>query len=234
MSAADKQKLDNIPTLTTSGDGTKYLSDNGTYKTIETPDLSNYLTEDDKTELETEIGDLSENVNGQITELQKKDSTIEGNIASIQQSISNLETNTEHIVTQNGVIPESADLDNYTTPGYYKVQSGTSDGPTNLPTSGYKFGTLIVVNPNDTEENRVSQIYIPHNDTQYVLWVRTRNSSTWNDWKPSITETRIQNLIDTSVEALEGKYLIKITSITQSAYDELQDKNANTLYIITE
>lgn len=40
MSASDKKKLDSIPTLTTSGDGTKYLSDNGTYKTIETDNLS--------------------------------------------------------------------------------------------------------------------------------------------------------------------------------------------------
>ena len=49
MSAADKQKLDG---LSTEGDGTKFLSDDGTYKAIEIPDISNLAT---KTELETKV-----------------------------------------------------------------------------------------------------------------------------------------------------------------------------------
>lgn len=225
MSAADKQKLDNIPTLTTSGDGTKYLSDNGTYKTIEIPDLSNYLTEDDKTELETEIGDLNENVNGQITELQKKDSTIEGNVTNLTETVSTI---------------------NDTVSGL--------DGKYLPLTGGTLNGTLYFDAPNSTEGNPIHETIINRSGgTQHItvgsrgrIQVRDGDIGNCGDFvtytgcdflkrdpeNPGISYRAV--MTTTNPYAGNQMNVNYISQVTQSIYDGLSTKDANTLYIITE
>lgn len=225
MSAADKQKLDSIPTLTTSGDGTKYLSDNGTYKTIETPDLSNYLTEDDKTELETEIGDLSENVNGQITELQKKDSTIEGNVTNL----------TETVNTINDTV---SGLDNK----YLPLSGGTLDG-------SIYFDSAL-----STEENPIHELIINRSGgSQYItvgsrgrIEIRNGDIGTDRDFVTCIDSDFLKRdpensgisyrAVMTTTNPYAGNQMNVnyISQVTQSIYDGLSTKDANTLYIITE
>lgn len=207
MSIADKKKLDNIPTLITSGDGTKYLSDNGTYKTIEIPDLSNYLTQDDKTELETEIGDLSENVNAQVTALQKKDSTIEGNVTNLTETVS----------TINDTI---SGLDNK----YLPLRGGTLTGNLTLPSNGTLTvgnGTMpasVVINSQGSISTGAKTII------NYDGITIEKNSGT----NPYI---KVGDNLAVTTSNSGG---LTIESITQSAYDGLDSKSANTLYIITE
>lgn len=223
MSAADKQKLDNIPTLTTSGDGTKYLSDNGTYKTIETPDLSNYLTEDDKTELETEIGDLSENVNGQITELQKKDSTIEGNVTNLTETVNTINDTVSGLddkylplsggtLTGNLTIQSAnarIDISDTTIPSGTATMYVTENGATLSNTKGDSAGSELILNDN------------------YIKF----HKKSGDDYYNILHEGNISGSKVTTNSVSGG---LNITSITQSAYDGLDNKNANTLYIITE
>ena len=204
MSAADKQKLDSIPTLTTSGDGTKYLSDNGTYKTIEIPDLSNYLTEDDKTELETEIGDLSENVNAQVTALQKKDSTIEGNVTNLTETVSGLDN--KYLPLTGGVLEgdlrrvvyATGATDNlYTVLGKYSDDDLTTDRTSFIGQSTYPYG------------NAGQKLGLAFDQSTYKIYkVNDEN----DDAKLSelIDSTNYKTVIgDTyaTTESIEGKYL---------------------------
>ena len=223
ISAADKRKLDNIPTLSTSGDGTKYLSDNGTYKTIETPDLSNYLTEDDKTELETEIGDLSENVNGQITELQKKDSTIEGNVTNLTETVNTINDTVSRL--DNKYLPLSGggltgdltiqsanariNISDTTLPSGTATMYVTENGATLSNTRGDSAGSELILNDNNVRFHKKSGV----------------------DYYNILHEGNISGSKVTTNGVSGG---LNITSITQSAYDELSTKDANTLYIITE
>ena len=226
MSVADKQKLDSIPTLTTSGDGTKYLSDNGTYKTIEIPDLSNYLTENDKTELETEIGDLSENVNAQVTALQKKDSTIEGNVTNL----------TETVNTINDTVSGLDDK-------YLPLSGGTLDG-------SIYFDSAL-----STEENPIHELIINRSGgTQYItvgslgrIEIENGDIGTISDFitctdtgdflkkdpeNPGISYRAV--MTTTNPYAGNQMNVNYISQVTQSVYDGLSTKDANTLYIITE
>lgn len=88
--------------LILSGDGTKFLSDDGTYKTITQPDLSNYLTTADKTELETEIEDLNERISS--SKVTTNDISGGLNITSITQSaydgLQDKNANTLYIITE--------------------------------------------------------------------------------------------------------------------------------------
>ena len=270
MSAADKQKLDNIPTLTTSGDGTKYLSDNGTYKTIETPDLSNYLTEDDKTELETEIGDLSENVNGQITELQKKDSTIEGNVTNLTETVNTINDTVSGLDniylrktggTVNGDITMTGNL---TTQGQITVTNGLTCG-----TSTYGAGTTTTkVTISDVSTPRLNDYYLRLSQAQLldkkygvisntdlvtsprINWqglaialngkdrdVYFVSANAGIDISKSCNIHKLYhegNIARSKVTTNDVSGGLNITKITQSAYDGLDSKSPNTLYIITE
>lgn len=225
MSAADKQKLDSIPTLTTSGDGTKYLSDDGTYRTIETPDLSNYLTQDDKTELETEIGDLSENVNGQITELQKKDSTIEGNVTNLTETVSTIND------TVSGLDGKYLPLSGGTLDGsiYFDSALSTEENPIHDLIINRSGGSqYITVGSLGTIEVRDGDI---GNNGDFV----TDTGSDFlkrNPKNPGIEYRAV--MTTTNQYAGNQKNVNYISQVTQSIYDGLSTKDANTLYIITE
>lgn len=235
MSAADKQKLDNIPTLTTSGDGTKYLSDNGTYKTIETPDLSNYLTEDDKTELETEIGDLSENVNGQITELQKKDSTIEGNVTNLTETVNTINDTVSGLDGKYLPLTGGTVSGNLTITGTTDVAKIKHSAPVEIQANSIK------IRRTETDRTYYTELYCSSNTNEGGINVYRSEG----DAIAGIRFKRNMAFIESQGQQ-PGKYagpvvttdesamVCKIRSITQSAYDGLDSKDANTLYIITE
>lgn len=94
-------KTDSI-NLRFNDDGTKFLSNDGTYRTITQPDLSNYLTTADKTELETEIEDLNERVSS--SKVTTNDISGGLNITSITQSaydkLQDKDANTLYIITE--------------------------------------------------------------------------------------------------------------------------------------
>lgn len=105
-----------------------------------------------------------------------------------------------NLVTQNGTVQNStSNLNNCTTPGFYKVQNS----PASIPSGAYGFGTLIVVNAGTDSENRVAQIYIPHftegSTSGYPLYVRTRNNTSWTNWITFGSFNQIQTLINTSL-----------------------------------
>lgn len=235
ISAADKQKLDNIPTLTTSGDGTKYLSDNGTYKTIEIPDLSNYLTEDDKTELETEIGDLSENVNGQITELQKKDSTIEGNVTNLTETVNTINDTVSGLDGKYLPLTGGTVSGNLTITGTTDVAKIKHSAPVEIQAHSIK------IRRTETDRTYYTELYCSSNTNEGGINVYRSEG----DAIAGIRFKRNMAFIESQGQQ-PGKYagpvvttdesamVCKIRSITQSAYDGLDSKDANTLYIITE
>ena len=235
ISAADKQKLDSIPTLTTSGDGTKYLSDNGTYKTIEIPDLSNYLTEDDKTELETEIGDLSENVNGQITELQKKDSTIEGNVTNLTETVNTINDTVSGLDGKYLPLTGGTVSGNLTITGTTDVAKIKHSAPVEIQANSIK------IRRTETDRTYYTELYCSSNTNEGGINVYRSEG----DAIAGIRFKRNMAFIESQGQQ-PGKYagpvvttdesamVCKIRSITQSAYDGLDSKDANTLYIITE
>ena len=241
MSAADKQKLDKV---IDNGDGTKYLSDNGTYKTIEIPDLSNYLTEDDKTELETEIGDLSENVNGQITELQKKDSTIEGNVTNLTETVNTINDTVSGLdniylrktggtINGNVVVNKSLTGTGY---GLFKIESNSSgqllinyDSRNGAYFSVDSAGRLYI--ESKTDNVITGKGLIVSEDGIYRSIQGANVSDRWNNKSLIFDAGNISGSKVTTNDISGG---LNITKITQSAYDGLDSKDANTLYIITE
>ena len=168
MSTKDKAKLDGLSnTIIINGDGTKYLSDNGTYNTIEIPDLSNYV--DNNT------------FNESITQLDDK---------------------------------------------YLPLTGGTLSGNLTLPDSG------VLTVGKESYPNKAS-IVVYSQDSISIGAKTTINGSGITIEKtsgnnPSIVVNQKPVVLTTNASG------ITISPITQTAYDELQDKNANTLYIITE
>ena len=232
MSAADKQKLDKV---IDNGDGTKYLSDNGTYKTIEIPDLSNYLTEDDKTELETEIGDLSENVNGQITELQKKDSTIEGNVTNLTETVNTINT------TVSGLDGKYLPLTGGTVSGNLTI-TGTTDVAKIKHSASFEIqSNSIKIYRTETDRTYYTELYCSSktNEGGITVYRSEGNAVAGIRFKRNMTFIESQGqqpgkYAGPVVTTDESAMVCKIRSITQSAYDGLDSKDANTLYIITE
>ena len=243
--------------LYNNGDGTRFLSDNGTYKTIEIPDLSNYLTEDDKTELETEIGDLSENVNGQITELQKKDSTIEGNVTNLTETVSTINDTVsgldgKYLPLTGGTLQPTygqfiLDLkpgQNYSSDGYLSI-TGDDIIHTRENDLNEHAGTLISFGQNfsDISKTNCFSIGVPGINginSGYSKTIFADDSIYFSPVGPSIHDHRYykiyheDNVVGSKVTTNDVSGGLNITSITQSAYDGLDSKDANTLYIITE
>ena len=245
MSSEDKTKLESLSSIIlTNGDGTKYLSDDGTYKTIEVPDLSNYLTQDDKTELETEIGDLSENVNAQVTELQKKDSTIEGEITDLTETVSNLNT------TVSGLDGKYLPLSGGTLTGNLKVNNGINLGSSSIRENADSSIRLGIGSSLGGNQNYFGLMRSNTNIECIGLSesgeIRLKSNSISIVGGDDASTVRINGF--NGLEFEYGKYCAVqyveptayqtpsffIQNVTQSAYDGLDSKNANTLYIITE
>lgn len=233
-----------VKILTIEIDGNKYI----VKRTVsESPDLSNYLTEDDKTELETEIGDLSENVNAQVTALQKKDSTIEGNVTNLTETVDTINT------TVSGLDNKYLSLSGGTVSGNLQVDSSVklrdnndildikysdpdtqeSEGRTfiryNTSANGFiDMGTSGTSGPSSITAYQAIRINKAYNERDYKTGLIYINGSKQSQ---IFHENNISGSKVTTNDISGG---LNITSITQSAYDELQDKDANTLYIITE
>lgn len=210
MSAADKQKLDSIPTLTTSGDGTKYLSDDGTYKTIEIPDLSNYLTEDDKTELETEIGDLTETV-----------STINDTVSGLDNKYLPLTGGT---VSGNLTITGTTDVAKIKHSAPFEIQANSIK--IRRTETDRTYYTELYCSSN-TDEGGIN-VYRSEGDA--VAGIRFKRNMAFIESQGQQPGKYAGPVVTTDESAM----VCKIRSITQSAYDSLATKDANTLYIITE
>ena len=198
ISAADKRKLDKV---IDDGDGTKYLSDNGTYKTIEIPDLSNYLTEDDKTELETEIGDLTETV------------------STINDTVSGLDN--KYLPLSGGTLDGSI---------YFDSALSTEENPIHELIINRSGGSQYI-----TVGSR-GRIQIGNGDIgtnrDFVTCVDTGDFLKRDPENPGISYRAV--MTTTNQYAGNQMNVNYISQVTQSIYDGLFTKDANTLYIITE
>ena len=87
-------------------------------------------------------------------------------------------------------INSSVDFNSITENGIYKVQDCRSSA--NKP-DGYVYGILNVYKPVDDEENRLVQIYYPHNS--YPIMVRWNNKG-WSNWYRIGKGTRWEDIPD--------------------------------------
>ena len=211
MSAADKQKLDSIPTLTTSGDGTKYLSDNGTYKTIEQPDLSNYVDNDTFNESITQLGST---ITNEVTTLEKKDAELQSSIETVNESITQLDD--KYLPLSGGTLNGSL-----TVTGGLTIQNGLI----NLVKGHINYLKILFDGLN---------VYLYNNEhTRYRIKLGPDEQPMIRDHVEK-KEYKIYHERDSKVTTNDVSGGLNITKITQSAYDGLDSKSANTLYIITE
>ena len=78
------------------------------------------------------------------------------------------------------------DWNNYTTAGVYKVQGATMTVELHAPIGLYNYGILVVAVSQIGDEDRLLQIYYPH-DVQYqdlniILASRMCNGGEWKPW----------------------------------------------------
>lgn len=183
--------------LYSNGDGTRFLSDNGTYETITQPDLSNYVDQDTFNESITQLGST---ITNEVTELEKTDANLSTQISTINESISGLDN--KYLPLSGGALTGNLTLPSN---GTLTVGNGTMPASVVINSQGsISTGARTTINHNGIiiEKSSGSTPYIKVGNN---LAVTTSNS---------------------------GGLLIE--SITQSEYDGLDSKGANTLYIITE
>ena len=112
------------------------------------------------------------------------------NIASYK-TYSNIVTATDVLLKgMKKQINSSVDFNSITENGIYKVQDCRSSA--NKP-DGYVYGILNVYKPIDDEENRIVQIYYPHNS--YPIMVRWNNKG-WSNWYRIGKGTRWEDIPD--------------------------------------
>ena len=222
MSSEDKAKLDKI---ITNGDGTKYLSDNGTYKTIEIPDLSNYVDQDTFNESITQLGST---ITNEVSALEKEDAKLQSSIETINESIAGLDD--KYLPLSGGTL--TGDL---TVTGTTDVAKIKHSAPFYIQADSIKVSRI--------EEDRTDyvQLYCSND-------LNTGGINIFKKEGEQIAGIRLRDYMACVVSAGKntGKYagpivttqesamVCKIISIIQSEYDGLDSKDANTLYIITE
>lgn len=84
---------------------------------------------------------------------------------------------------RNGTVSGNVNWDTLTTAGTYKIQNTTMTADYNAPVGGYQFGILIVFDSESGGENRIMQIYFPHNYNENYMYTRMRNGGVWNGWR---------------------------------------------------
>jgi hypothetical protein len=77
-------------------------------------------------------------------------------------------------------IPAGANLDTYTTPGYYVFSSASSATIANLPTGGSGSGSVEVYR--EGEANQVRQVVTRCSAASREIWERLYYSNTWQAW----------------------------------------------------
>lgn len=230
MSAADKQKLDKV---IDNGDGTKYLSDDGTYKELNV-DTSTLATKD---ELTQSINQLGSTITSEVTELEKTDASLSSQISTINESIA-------------GLADEYLPLTGGTLTGNLKVNNGIDLGSSAIrknADSSIRFGVGSSLGGNQgyfglmRSNTNIECIGLSESGD-----IRLKGNSINIVGGDNASTVRINGFDGLEFEF--GKYCAVqyvepdsyqtpsffIQNITQSTYDELSTKDANTLYIITE
>lgn len=135
-----------------------------------TIDLSGYATKDDLAAIDYPV----DSVNGKTGEITLTASDV--GALNLQQI-----TDDEHLV------PESADLNNYTTVGAYRIATAAiAVSLANTPPNTSVGGRLIVSGMSGT--SGVVQILI-FNTTNIQMWIRVQNYlGTWGEWKKFFTQ----------------------------------------------
>lgn len=240
--------------LYSNGDGTKYLSDDGTYKTITQLDPSNYVDNDIFNESITQLGST---ITNEVTTLEKKDAELQSSIETINESITQLDD--KYLPLSGGTLT-----------GNLTVQDGID------VINGLTCGTSTYGSETNTTKVTISNVASPSINDYYLRLSQTQllekeygviaNTDLVNspriDWQGLAIalngEDRdvyfvsanagidIRNSCNIHKIYHEGNVArskvttnsmaggLNITKITQSAYDGLDSKDANTLYIITE
>ena len=83
---------------------------------------------------------------------------------------------------RNGTISGNVNWDTLTTAGTYKIQNTTMTADYSAPVGEYQFGILIVFDSESGGENRIMQIYFPHQPRQNYMYTRMRNGNGWTKW----------------------------------------------------
>lgn len=90
------------------------------------------------------------------------------------------------MIQASGTIYSGYDWNNYTTAGVYKVQNATMTVELHAPIGLYSYGILVVAVSQIGDEDRLLQIYYPHDvqhrDLNIVLASRMCNGGGWQPW----------------------------------------------------
>lgn len=122
-----------------------------------------------------------------------------------------------------GEISGNVNWNNYTEYGCYKVQKATMTAEYNAPVSEYGYGLLVVEKSSVSGENRTLQIYYPHvsptSGTNYRMWTRMYNGTTWNGWSAMLTtaNTAPKATADANGNNIVNTYQPKSTAVTHTA-----------------
>lgn len=92
-----------------------------------------------------------------------------------------LKTYNAEIPRDAGAIPGTANLDDYTTPGYYVFSSASSGTITNMPTGGSGSGSVEVIR--EGEATQVRQVVTRCSDVVREIWERLHYSNAWHEWR---------------------------------------------------
>lgn len=126
-------------------------------------------------------------------------------------------------------IPDTADINDYSTPGIYTRDSVTNTGISNLPSAiSTGFGFKLIVEYVSNGERLTQKIQPSWNRCIYYIRQRYRNTqppdydegSAWSDWKPITPYGSIgtQIIISTNIrDLLPGFYFCTDSSLLQSA-----------------
>lgn len=91
-----------------------------------------------------------------------------------------LKTNAGEIPRSAKIIPASANMDDYTTPGFYAFSSAAAATITGLPFTGGS-GSVQVIPEGDY--NQVRQVVTRCSDASREIWERLYYSNAWHEWR---------------------------------------------------
>ena len=150
-------------------------------------------------------------------------------VNSINSSVLQMNDNLDKKVSlTNGTIQGSANWNNLTKTGCYKIQNCTMTADYNAPVDEYKYGVLQVLNSeNETGEYRVTQIYIPHRHMlKYGIHIRSNNSATgyndWTDWVGFYSAKQVDLKLETKASVETGICTLTVSngSVSNASYSK--------------
>lgn len=104
----------------------------------------------------------------------------------LDEKIKQTSDNLSKMIQASGYLGVNANWNNYTSAGVYKVQNATMTVELHAPIGLYSYGILVVAVSQIGDEDRLLQIYYPH-DVQYqdlniILASRMCNGGEWKPW----------------------------------------------------